>query len=78
MRIYGNLEKKKGEIARDEQFLLFPSKFFIVSVNVPPFFPHLKLLSANSFNLTQFKICRLIVDTFPSTLGAEKHRIVIK
>ena len=49
----------KGEIARNEQFLLFPHCF-------PPFIENFlavssnsKLLSENSFSLEESKICRL-------------------
>ena len=41
----------KGEIARNEQFLFFPTVFSILSGNFPPFSPNLKLSSANSFSL---------------------------
>ena len=41
----------KGEIARNEQFLLFPQCFSINLENFLPFSSTLKLLSANSFNL---------------------------
>ena len=44
-----NIERK-GEIARNEQFLLFPQCFLKVPVKFPPFEPHLKFLSAKSFN----------------------------
>ena len=48
----------KGEIARKEQFLLFPV-FPIYLGNFPSFSSNLKLLSANSFNLDGSKICHL-------------------
>ena len=49
----------KGEIARNEQFLLFPQFFLPISVNFLPLSSHLKLSSANSLNLEGSKICRL-------------------
>ena len=51
--------KGKGEITRNEQFLLFPTVFSTHSVNFLPFFSNLKLSSANSFSLEESKICRL-------------------
>ena len=47
----------KGEIARDEQFLLFPTVFSTLFENFPPFSSNLKLSSANSFCLEESKIC---------------------
>ena len=49
----------KGEIARNEQFLLFPTVFSTHLENFLPFPSNLKLLSTNSFNLEDTKICRL-------------------
>ena len=49
----------KGEIARNEQFLLFPTVFFTHLENFLRFPLTLKLSSANSFNLKEYKICRL-------------------
>ena len=51
----------KGEIARNEQFLLFPQHFlfFPISMDFQPFSSNLKLLSANSFSLKESKTCRL-------------------
>ena len=49
----------KGEIARDEQFLLFPTVFSTLLENFLPFSSNSKLSSANSFNLKESKICRL-------------------
>ena len=49
----------KGEIARNEQFLPFPTVFFILSENLPPFSSKSKLSSANSFSLGESEICRL-------------------
>ena len=49
----------KGEIARNEQFLLFPTVFSTLLENFLPFSSNLKLSSANSFNLEESKICRL-------------------
>ena len=48
----------KGEIARNEKFLLFPV-FSTLLENFLPFSLNLKLSSANSFSLEEFKICRL-------------------
>ena len=50
---------EKGEIARHEQFLLFPAVFSIRLKNFLPFSPNIKLSSANSFSLEESKICRL-------------------
>ena len=47
----------KGEIARNEQFLLFPLCFLAYMVNFPPFSSNLQLSSANSFSLEESKIC---------------------
>ena len=49
----------KGEIARNEQFLLFPQCFFALLYNFPPFSSNLKLSSSNSFSLEETKICCL-------------------
>ena len=51
----------KGEIARNEQFLLFPQCFLPVWINFLPFSSNLKLSSANSFSLEESKICRLVI-----------------
>ena len=48
----------KGEIARNEQFLLIPV-FSIHLDNFLPFSSNLKLLSADSFSLEESKICRV-------------------
>ena len=48
----------KGEIARNEQFLLFPV-FSTHLENFLPFSSNLNLLSADSFNLEESKICHL-------------------
>ena len=45
----------KGEIARNEQFLLFPQCF----LPVLPFSSNSKLSSANPVNLEDCKVCRL-------------------
>ena len=45
----------KGEIARNEQFLLFPQCL----ENFLPFSSNLKLSSANSFSLEECEVCRL-------------------
>ena len=50
----------KGEIARNEQFLLFPV-FSTHLDNFRPFLSNLKLSSANSFSLEESKICRLVM-----------------
>ena len=49
----------KGEVAQNEQFLLFPQVFSVHLENFLPFSLTLKLSSANSFNLEESKICRL-------------------
>ena len=46
----------KGEIAPNEQFLLFPQCFLFV-LRTLPFSANLKLSSANSFSLEESKIC---------------------
>ena len=52
----------KGEIARDEQFLLpFPTVFSTHSNNFLPFLSNLKLSSAKSLSLEESKICRLVM-----------------
>ena len=48
----------KGEIARSEQFLLFPV-FSALSEDFLPFSLNSKLSSANSFSLEESKICCL-------------------
>ena len=49
----------KGEIARNEQFLLFPTWFSTNLENFMPFSSTLKLSSADSFSFEESKICRL-------------------
>ena len=49
----------KGEIAQNEQFLLFPQCFLPVSRTFFPFLSNLKMSSANSFSLEESKIYRL-------------------
>ena len=49
----------KGEMARNEQFLLFPQCFSTNLDNFLPFSSNLKLSTANSFSLEESKICRL-------------------
>ena len=49
----------KGEIARNEQFLLFPQCFSTHLENFLLFSSNLKLSSANSVSLGESKICRL-------------------
>ena len=51
----------KGEIARNEQFLLFPTVFSTRLDSFLPFSSNLKLLSVNSFGLEESKICRLVM-----------------
>ena len=51
----------KGEIARNEQFLLFPQCFLPVWITFFHFCQILKLSSANSFSLEESKICRLVM-----------------
>ena len=50
---------EKGDIARNEQFLLFPTVFSTPKENFLPSSSNLKLSSANSFNLEEPKIYRL-------------------
>ena len=50
----------KGEIARNEQFLVFPV-FSTHLDNFLPFLSNLKLSSANSLSLEESKICRLVM-----------------
>ena len=50
----------KGEIARNEQFLLFPQCFLSILENYLPISANLKLSSANSFSLEESKFCRLV------------------
>ena len=49
----------KGEIARNEQFLLLPTVFSTYFGTFLPFSSNLKLSSANSFSLEESKVCRL-------------------
>ena len=49
----------KGEIARNEQFLLFPTVFSTHIENFLSFSSNLKLSSENSFSLEESKTCRL-------------------
>ena len=49
----------KGEIARNEQFLLFPTVFSSLLENFLPFSSKLKMSSAKSLSLEESKICRL-------------------
>ena len=51
----------KGEIARNEQFLLFPTVFSTPLDNFLPFSSNLKLSSANYFSLEESKICHLVM-----------------
>ena len=49
----------KGEIASNEQFLLFPTVFSTLLENFLPFSTNLEFLSANFLSLEECKICRL-------------------
>ena len=49
----------KGEIARNEQFLLFPECFSTHLDNFPLFLSNSKLLSENFLSVEESKICRL-------------------
>ena len=55
---YGNIVFK-GEIARNDQFIPFPTVVFTRFGNFLPFSLHLELSSANSFSLEESKICHL-------------------
>ena len=60
--IYKSFENtvRKGEIARNEQFHLYPPTVFFNDLeNSLPFSSHLKLSSANSLNSEESKICCL-------------------
>ena len=76
MRIYENVERK-GEIARNEQFLLFPRCFlflFIALIKFLLLLTHLKLLSAkNPFHLRQSKISRLTMVKCPYNKGPDRY-----
>ena len=50
----------KGEIAHNEQFLLFPQCFLPIWITLS-FSSNLKLSSANSFSLEESKICCLVM-----------------
>ena len=50
----------KGEIARNERFLLFPV-FSTHLDNFQAFSSNLELSSANSFSFKESKICRLVM-----------------
>ena len=54
----------KEEIARKEQFLLFPQCFLTCLGNFLPFSSNLKLSSANSLSSEESKICRLVMGYF--------------
>ena len=51
----------KGEIARNQQFLLLPQCFLPVWITLCHFSWKLKLSSANSFSLEESKICCLVM-----------------
>ena len=55
---FENIVRKKEEIAHNKQFLLVPV-FSTHLEHFLPFLSNLKLLSANSFNLEGYKICRM-------------------
>ena len=59
--LYKSFENNVGkrEIARNEQFPVFPKCFLTRLENVLPFRSKWKLSSANSFSLEKSKICRL-------------------
>ena len=46
----------KGEIARNEQFLLFPTVFSNCLENFLPYLSNLKMSSANSFSLDKSEV----------------------
>ena len=50
---------RKGEIAHNEQFLLFPQCFLPIQKNFLPFSSNSKLSFANSFSLKESKIYHL-------------------
>ena len=58
---YKSLENTvgKGEIARNEQFLVFPQCFILPGELSAILIKFLKLSSADSFSLEMSKICRL-------------------
>ena len=49
----------KGEIARNEQFVLFPTALSILTENSPRLSSNKKLLFADSLSLEEFKNCCL-------------------
>ena len=51
----------KGEIARDEQCLLFPQSFYTCLENFLPFFIEFKTVVCKLFSLEESKICRLVM-----------------
>ena len=55
----------KGEIALNEQFLLFPV-FFTILENLLPFSSNLKFSSASPFSFEESQICRLGRDSTKS------------
>ena len=62
----------KGEIAHNEQFLLFPQCFLCLD-NFLPFSSNLKLSSANSFSLEESKICHLVMGQLFTTEDLELY-----
>ena len=46
----------KGEIARNEQFLLFPQCFLLNQINVPPFVPIFDIISLFALEFDELKI----------------------
>ena len=47
---------EKGEIARNEQFLLFPQCFLLKQINVSPFFHIFAIISLSNAELEEPKI----------------------
>ena len=67
----------KGEIARNEQFLLFLQCFLPIYENFLQFSSNLKLLSANSFSLEESKIRHLEISS-PFTKQSTVSPMLIK
>ena len=67
----------KGEIAHNEQFLLFPRCFLPVWRTFLPFSLNLKLSSATSPDLEKFNICRLAAynKNIVAVSGCERKQI---
>ena len=58
----------KGEIARKEQFLLFPQRFLPLWKKFPHFLSNLKLMSVNFITLEESRICRLVMGLCTSVM----------